>query len=86
MKYVVVLVDVPAQQLRQDHAVAQAGDREQLREPLQQAEHDSLAVRDRPRENRQHQARAARPDSNQAKMKQPMPRNSEAMRVLDVVV
>ena len=42
----VVLVDVPAEQARQDHAVAEARDREELGDALQQAEHDRLPVRD----------------------------------------
>ena len=44
---VVVLVDVPAEQLRQQHRVAEAGDRERLRDPLQGPEDDRLQVRDR---------------------------------------
>jgi hypothetical protein len=38
----VVLMDVPAEQLRCDHRVAEAGDRERLGDPLQEAEHDRL--------------------------------------------
>ena len=45
----VVLVDVPAEQPRQDDAMAEARDRKQLAEPLQQAEHDRLSVGDRQR-------------------------------------
>jgi len=43
----VVLADVPAEELRRDHAVAEARDREELREALEQAEGDRLSVRDR---------------------------------------
>ena len=42
----VVLVDVPPEELREDHAVAEARDREELGEALQQAEHDRLPVGD----------------------------------------
>src|SRR5213075_1858124 len=38
----VVLVDVPAEQARQDHAVAQARDRKELRHALKQPEDDRL--------------------------------------------
>ena len=44
---VVVLMDVPAEQARQDDRVAQAGDREGLGDALQQAQDDGLQVRDR---------------------------------------
>src|SRR4051794_21995029 len=44
---VVGLVDVPAQQPWRDHAVPQAGHREQLGGALQQAQHDRLGVGDR---------------------------------------
>ena len=43
----VVLVDVPAEQPRQDHAMAETRDRKQLAEALQQAEQDRLSVGDR---------------------------------------
>jgi hypothetical protein len=42
----VVLVDVPAEELRQDDAVAEARDREELRDALDQPEDDGLAVGD----------------------------------------
>jgi hypothetical protein len=44
---VVVLVDVPAQQARQDDRVAEARDRERLGDTLQQPEDDRLSVGDR---------------------------------------
>jgi hypothetical protein len=43
---VVVLMDVPAQQARQDHAVAERGNRERLGDALQQAEDRRLEVAD----------------------------------------
>src|SRR2546423_1286743 len=46
----VVLVDVPAQEARQDHAVAEARDGEQLGDALEQAEDHGLPVRDQARE------------------------------------
>ena len=42
----VVLVDVPAEQLRENHAVTEARDREELRDALQQPQHDRLRVGD----------------------------------------
>ena len=44
---IVVLVDVPAEQLREDHAVPEARDREELGHALQQTEHDRLQIGDR---------------------------------------
>ena len=46
---VVVLMDVPAQKLREDDAVSEARDREELRHPLEQAQDDRLPVGDRRR-------------------------------------
>ena len=43
---VVVLVNVPAEQPRQDHGVAEARDREELGEALEEPQHDGLEVRD----------------------------------------
>ena len=43
----VVLVDVPAEQTRGHDSVAEARDRKQLRDSLEQSEHDCLEVRDR---------------------------------------
>ena len=43
----VVLVDVPASEPRQDHAVPEARDREGLRRALEEAEYHRLEVRDR---------------------------------------
>ena len=50
----VVLVDVPAEQLRQDHAVAEARDGKQLGDALQEPEHD------RPRDTRSALRRGSR--------------------------
>ena len=50
---VVVLVDVPPEELRQDHAVAEARDREKLGDALEQAEEDRLPVRDERRRDGQ---------------------------------
>jgi len=44
---VVVLVDVPAEDLGHDHRVAEAGDRKGLGKPLDQAEDDRLQIGDR---------------------------------------
>ena len=41
-----VLVQVPTEELRQDHGVTKARDREQLRHALQETDHDRLEVRD----------------------------------------
>jgi hypothetical protein len=62
---VVVLLDVPAQQLRRDHAVAEAGDREQLRRTLDQTEHDGLEVGDHA-SARRRMSRVAGPAANSA--------------------
>jgi hypothetical protein len=43
----VVLVDVPPEQRRRDYRVAEAGDRERLRDPLQGAKDNGLEVGDR---------------------------------------
>ncbi len=43
----VVLVDVPAREPRQDHRVPEARDRERLGDALRQAEDDRLEVGDR---------------------------------------
>jgi hypothetical protein len=43
----VVLVDIPAHELRQDHAMTEARDRERLGDALEQAEDHPLEVRDR---------------------------------------
>jgi hypothetical protein len=44
---VVVLMDVPPEDARQHHAVTEARDREQLREALEQTQHEGLEIGDR---------------------------------------
>jgi hypothetical protein len=41
-----VLVEIPAEQLREDDRVAEARDREELGDALDEADHDCLEVRD----------------------------------------
>src|SRR5439155_13287118 len=55
----VVLMDVPPDELREDDAVAEARDREELGDALEQTQHDGLEVRD-------HLRRAAGPVWNHA--------------------
>ena len=81
----VVLVDVPAEQARQDHAVAEARDREELAEALQQPQQDGLGVgdqRERQREHAQASARVRGPLWNQASTNAPTPSSSAAMPCL----
>ena len=81
---VVVLLDVPAEQPRQDHAVAEARDREQLAEPLQEPEQDRLRVRDQ----RERHCRITRlpdvrgPVWNHASTNAPSPSRKAAMPCL----
>ena len=71
------MVDVPAQELREDDRVAEARDGEQLGHALQQAEHRGMEVGDR------HYAEAERvflgPVLNQANAKQARPTRNAAM-------
>src|SRR5581483_7431166 len=71
----VVLVDVPAEELREDDAVPVARDREELGHPLQQSEGGRLAVRDHARRPR----RAAGPLANQAKASAASPTTNAAI-------
>ena len=86
----VVLVDVPAQQLRQDHAVPEARDGEELGDALQEPEDGRLRVGDQRERERRHGAQASTrvrgPLWNQARTNAPRPRQQRGDAVLDVVV
>ena len=86
----VVLVDVPAEQARQDHAVAEARDGEELAEALQQAEQDRLPVGDQRERSCEHAVRppvrVRGPVWNQASTNAPRPSSERGDAVLDVVV
>ena len=73
---VVVLVDVPAEQARQDDAVPEARDRKRLGDALERAEDRPLEVGDGVHERLRLAGggRVEGPVWNQAKTKQPMPR------------
>src|SRR6476660_5175395 len=79
-------MDVPAQQLGQDHAVPEARDGEELGDALQEAEEGRLRVRDQRERERRHEAQASTcvrgPLWNQAKTNAPMPSSSAAMPCL----
>ena len=82
---VVVLVDVPAEQAREDHAVAEAGDGEELADALQQSEERRLSVRDQPDWSCDHALRPSGslgPLWNQASTSAPIPSKSAAMPCL----
>src|SRR5258708_1487484 len=77
----VVLVDVPAEQPRQDHAVPEARHREELGDSLEEPEDDRPRVGDQREENHAVEARFG-PERNQAKAKQASPTRSEAIPCL----
>ena len=75
----VVLVDVPAEQLRQDHAVAEARDREELRDALEQSQDDRLGVGDQLGDDHGDAAFVrCGPLRNQAKTRQASPTRNAA--------
>ncbi len=74
----VVLVDVPAEQPRQDHAVPEARDREQLGDALQEPEDDRPRVRDQRGEDQAVLERFG-PVRNQANTKHASPTRNAAM-------
>ena len=78
----VVLVDVPAEEAREDDAVPEARDREQLGDALQQPENDRLRVRDQVGEDHVSAVERFGPVWNQAKAKQARPTRNAAMPCL----
>ena len=77
----VVLVDVPAEQARQDDAVPEARDRKELGDALQEPEDDRLGIRDQRREDQGAAARFG-PERNQAKTRQAIPSRKAAIPCL----
>src|SRR5207245_2286616 len=79
---VVVLVDVPPEQLREDDAVAEARDGKELRDALEQAEHDRLRVADGRCGDDHSEAARFGPVWNQAKASAARPTRNEAIPCL----
>ena len=75
----VVLVDVPAEELRQDHRVAEARDREELRDALERPEDDRPGVRDQGEQDHASEAVRLGPLRNHANTKQAIPSRNAAM-------
>src|SRR5579859_6259843 len=76
----VVLVDVPAQETGQDHRVAEAGDREQLRHALEEPQDDRLGIRDQGSQDHLAAGLALGPPVwNQAKASTARPTRNAAM-------
>ena len=76
----VVLVDVPTEELRQDHAVAEARDRKELRHSLQKPEHGRLGVGDERGDDQAAVVVArSRPLWNHAKTRSARPRRNAAI-------
>ena len=83
----VVLMDVPPEQFREDDAVAEAGDREELGHALEQAEDDRLPVGDKRREKHSgRRARPPRPALEPGEGEQGEPDEQRRDAVLDVMV
>src|SRR5262249_12829776 len=77
----VVLVDVPAEEAREDDARAETRDREELGHALDDAQDDRLPVGNRPREDHESDAARAReraPVWNHAKITSATPRKNDA--------
>src|SRR5262249_49269062 len=77
----VVLVDVPAEQAREDDAVPEARDREELGDALQEPQDDRLGIRDQGREDQLALGRFC-PERNQAKTRQATPSRNAAIPCL----
>ncbi len=77
----VVLVDVPPEELRDDHAVAEARDREELGHALEQSEEDGLPVGDERGEDQAASSLAGclLPVWNQAKIRSASPTRNAAI-------